>query len=163
MTVFQLDQCLNNRRLAKDCNDEGLAGVWRFPSELAQQPTSDPEMLARFMAADRPLLTTDGRLPWEHTSHIPNPHPGIVVIRSNAKHTLRIEDARRILAGCKARLPEWHQLSFRNSILELWPDALDVYHVVRKQLHLDQHCSFDEVDWPQAFIASLTTNSNRPL
>jgi hypothetical protein len=31
---FQLDQCMNDRRLAAACNEQGLATAWRFPKKL---------------------------------------------------------------------------------------------------------------------------------
>ena len=47
MITFQLDECLNDKSLAEDCNNQGLATVFRFPSTLRGR--TDAEVISRLL------------------------------------------------------------------------------------------------------------------
>ena len=84
MIAFQLDQCLDSKRFARDCAVEGLCQLLRLPPAL--RDVDDPELLPPLMVGVNPLVTFDRALPHEHTSSIPEHHPGIIVSATSPPH-----------------------------------------------------------------------------
>ena len=78
MRTFQLDQCLDSKRFARECTAQGLCRTARLPPSL--RDADDPELLEALMVAQNPLVTFDRALPCDHIASIPAQHPGILVI-----------------------------------------------------------------------------------
>src|ERR1700682_2185915 len=101
MITFQLDECLSARKLVTACQVEGLAAVRAMPRRLKR--STDPEVLATVMAGPNPLLTVDASIANDHAPHIPNFHPGIVMIVNApwVPQTMTVSIARQIVAQFK--------------------------------------------------------------
>lgn len=96
MIAFQLDQCLDSKRFAKECHAEGLCQVQRFPSVLRN--AEDPELLMTLMVQAIPLVTFDRALAHEHARFIPDNNPGIIVISNYpSPQTLTVSIAQKVL------------------------------------------------------------------
>ena len=158
MTAFQLDQCLDSKRFARECAAEGFCQTLRLPPALRN--AEDAQLLTVLMADPNPLLTFDRTLPDEHTSSIPDQHPGIIVVTNfPAPQTLTIQIAQRVLNRFKTFFPAWHQVSWRNSIVELTTIGIEVRHVANGRLVKDVYFSFDEADWAARLLTTLQRNS----
>ena len=109
MTTFQLDQCLNDKRFATDCNAQGLASAWCFPKKLVG--ASDPDVLNSLLQKQHPFLTLDQQIAEAHAQHIPDRNPGIIVIsnvRGGNPQTMTTTLVRKVLAKFKQLFPGWY-------------------------------------------------------
>ena len=162
MITFQLDQCLDSKRFARDCLAEGLCRTLRLPPAL--HDVKDPDLLATLMTEANPLVTFDRALPREHTSSIPEYHPGIIVLSNfPAPQTMTIRIAQQILRRFKLALPLWHQLSWNNSIVEITTIGMEVWHAQSVHLVRDAYLAFDLDDWQAKLSEALQQNAQRNL
>jgi hypothetical protein len=163
MKTFQLDQNLNSGKVVRACNDEGHARAQRLPHSL--KDILDPGLLDALMTEAAPLVTCDRRLPRDHSNHIPDANPGIVVVTNFPQKfpTMTAKIAMQILANFKTCFPGWHDAPVNNSIIEITAEGVEVYHVEHQILVRDRYFPFDAPDWPAAFLATLTANAGRGL
>src|SRR5580765_1126504 len=121
MNVFQFDQCIDDKKIIRKCEDEGLAKVLRLPRHLRN--AEDPVVLTTLLARSNPLITLDRGMATDHAGSFPESHPGLVIVSHDpaAPRTMTTGEASRILASFKKRYPDWHQLSLANSVLEITP------------------------------------------
>lgn len=160
MTTFQLDQCFDCKRFARECAAEGLCHTLRIPASLRN--TADPEMLSAVMTNANPLVTFDRELPHEHTPFIPESHPRILIVSNYpAPQTMTVRIAQRVLNRFKTAVPSWHEAVWRNSIVELTSVGVEVWHVADEKLVHDGFHSFDTPDWPTSLFMLLTQNAQR--
>ena len=160
MTTFQLDQCLDSKRFARDCADEGRCRTLRLPPSLRN--AEDPELLTALMTGFNPLVTFDRELPHEHAQFIPASHPGIVIVSNDpSPQTMTVRIAQRVLARFKAALPDWHESIWKNSVVEITSDAIEVWHVEGTRLIPDGYFAFDHTDWPTVLRTLLDRNAQR--
>ena len=158
MTPFQLDQCLDSKRFARDCAAQGLCHTARLPPYLRN--ADDPELLRALMVAPSPLVTFDRALPHDHTASIPAQHPGIIVISNYpAPQTMTVRIAQRILSRFKAAFPEWHLVAWTNSVVEVTTIGVEVWHVDGHRLVRDTYLGFDSADWQSRLTNVLRRNS----
>lgn len=159
MITFQLDQCLDSKRFARDCAAEGLCRTQRLPPLL--RGAKDPELLLALMAGANPLVTFDRALAHDHASSIPGEHPGIIVISNFPAHqTIRI--AQRVLSRFKTIFSDWHQVPWANSVVELTTIGVEVWQVTRGRLVRNVYLPFDSVDWQMRLSSVFQRNSQRP-
>jgi hypothetical protein len=110
MIIFQFDQCFNDKKLARDCTDQGLCTAWCFPNRL--RDAEDPVVLSDLLSKSNPLVTFDLDMAGDHASYIPDRNPGMIVIsngRGENPRTMTTSVARKILRDFKAIFPQWHQ------------------------------------------------------
>ena len=162
MIAFQLDQCLDSKRFAKECHAEGLCQVQRFPSVLRN--AEDPELLMTLMVQAIPLVTFDRALAHEHARFIPDNNPGIIVISNYpSPQTLTVSIAQKVLRRFKAGFPEWHQVAWRNSVVEITDIGVQVWYVQSGKLVRNEYLAFDAPGWQERLRAVLVENSHRGL
>jgi hypothetical protein len=160
MTTFQLDQCLNSKRFATDCAAEGKCGTTRLPRSL--HDVQDPELLQALMATPNPLVTFDRALPRDHTPFVPDRHPGLLVVSNfPAPQTMTIRIAQQVLRSFKAALPDWDQLVWRNSVVEITSIGVESWHVEQGRLVRDGYFSFDSPGWQTQLRDILQLNAQR--
>ncbi len=160
MTTFQLDQCLDSKRFARDCTTEGRCRILRLPRSL--HDVNDPVLLQTLMAAPNPLLTFDRALPRDHTAFIPDRHPGLLVISNfPAPQTLTIRIAQQLLQRFKSAFPDWDQVSWNNSVVEITTLGVEVWHVAQGHLINEDYLVFDAVDWQARLREVLQRNIQR--
>lgn len=165
MTSFQLDQNVNKKSLARDCERQGLANVARFPSEWKNRPGGfkDPDLLPIVMKGNRTFVTNDRKIAQENASAIPDEHPGIIIV-GFCKGTVKpigrgsIEG---ILASFKIKYPDWHVVSWSNTIAEITQQSVEVWHIENGILRSDEYLPFDRPFWTTALSDWLSKNSNR--
>ena len=160
MITFQLDQWLNSKRFARDCAAEALCQTLRLPPTLVD--VKDPDLLRTLMAGVNPLVTFDRALPREHTSSIPRHHPGIIALSNfPAPQTMTIRIAQQVLKRFKTAFPDWHEVSWTNSVAEITTISVELWHVDQAQLVRDAYLAFDSVDWQTKLRELLQQNSQR--
>lgn len=158
MIAFQLDQCLDSKRFVRNCTAEGRCQLFRLPPPL--RGAEDPQLLAGVMAVANPLVTFDRSLAHEHTAHIPQNNPGIIVISNYpAPQTLTVSIAQKVLAKFKSAFQDWHQVSWRNSVVEITSLGVEVWHVASGKLVRDAYFAFDTADWQGGLRTALHANA----
>lgn len=158
MTTFQLDQCLNSKKFVQACNAQGLCAVHRFPSDL--HGLDDSNVLTRLLSTDKPLLTTDSRMALDHASAIPLMSSGLVVIHNDKDvRTMTISIAQQVLREFKSAFPEWHTVSWRNSVVTVSSKNIEVSHAIGNTLVRDLFAEFAEPNWQSRVKAVLSQNS----
>lgn len=122
MIGYQMDECLNSKRLVQACLEEGLVNVRRCPRRLKQH--DDPEVLRNVLPSEWSLVTTDRAIHVEHGRFFPSEHSGILIVAtSDSSRTLTIKNVVSILQRFKAAFPDWHEVSLRNSVVEITESA----------------------------------------
>jgi hypothetical protein len=118
MTSFQLDECFNDKRLAKACNSERRCKVLRYPRRLKKQ--KDPKVLADLLARNSPLLTTDFTILDDNTVHIPQPNSGMIVVRSRyPRRPFTSKSAAANLLLLKERFSAWSEIDWSGIYVEI--------------------------------------------
>ena len=160
MIVFQLDQCLDSKRFVRECSTEGLCQVQRLPPALRNEP--DAALLTVLMGTKNPILTFDRELPQDHATFIPDENPGIIVLSNfPSPQTMTVRIAQRLLQGFKSAFPDWHQVAWRNSVVEITSIGVEVWHVSRGALVRNGYQGFDNSGWQERLKAVLAENSRR--
>ena len=91
MINYQVDECLNSKKLVSACAAEGLVNVRRFPKRLKQ--SEDPVVLQDVLSTEWTLVTTDREIHFQHSVYIPNNHSGILIIASSQPSRTRLASA----------------------------------------------------------------------
>ncbi|HJT36506.1 MAG TPA: hypothetical protein VJ783_31070 [Pirellulales bacterium] len=143
------------------CEAEGKVAVDIFPRRLRSKAVKDLEVVERFLASQSTLVTTDHRLPLKQAQHIPDHHPGIIVVRNNGPHTQRERDIVEVLALFKACVPQWEQLTWLNSIVELYQDRAEVYSIKAGKPTRPVVAQFGDSDFLTLLSDALTANLQR--
>ena len=74
---------------------------------------------------------------------------------------MTISIAQRVLQRFKVTFPDWHRISWANSVVEITTLGVEVWHVVRGRLVQDAYVGFDTADWPSRLLNILEENSQR--
>lgn len=121
---FQLDQNINDKRLAELCNAEVPGRVLRFPVRLQDEP--DEIVLPDLLGGDATFVTTDHRIVDENPSSVPSNNPGLVVIHLKvASRTMTAQLATDMIARFKEAFPTWAEVDWSQLYLEITEE--DVY------------------------------------
>ena len=155
MIAYQVDECLNSKKLVASCAAEGLAKVRRFPFRLKQ--SEDPVVLQEVLPTGWTLVTTDREIHLLHSAYIPNRHSGILIIAScESSRTICIRDVMGILRKFKTAFPEWHVASLHNSVVELTEQQAEVWQVVNGVAKRAGLFEFKNPNWQDGLRDLLT-------
>ncbi len=166
MAGYQLDECMDYKRLALACQRQGLTSVYRFPRSLKTRiGTKDREVVARLLPKGSALLTTDRTFADDNAEFIDERHPGIVIVANFAKKPLRSKDVERTLAAFKERFPDWPNIDPSNFVIEISEVGVHVSRILDRKLEACELLTFDMPDWIERFrrALELNTNSANPL
>jgi hypothetical protein len=129
VTVFQLDECLNDARLAAGCNAAAQCAVHRYPPQLKGK--SDREMLPFVFSLGRTLVTTDRTIVDDNPSSIVAPNPGIIVIKQKRPFPpMTSNRARAIIEKFKGGVPSWPAIDWSTVYAELDEEEICVCPLV---------------------------------
>ncbi len=161
MLVFQLDECINSKKLAQDCEKEGKARVRRFPSNL--RGAKDPVVVRHLLLADGatgPLVTFDRTLADEQSQSLNRHHGGLVVVEKaiDTHRTMTSNTARQIIEKFKEKFPMWHEVPWGNSIVRITETHVSVSRVVDGVPVQDLFRTFDSPDWAREVEQALKNN-----
>jgi hypothetical protein len=148
---------MDSKRLARQCTAEGLVTFRRFPRKLKHK--KDPEMLGKILVGDCTLLTTDHEIHWENSAHIPDEHPGILIIASSAPWTITDRDIERILRKFKSVFPNWHSISIQNLVVKLTEEDIEIWKVLGGRVVSFGRVEFTRDGWQDKFQDWLSRNA----
>ncbi len=164
MRTFQLDECANSKKLRWQCKEQGLVDVRSFPKEIKNKSVKDPAVLEWFAGLSATLVTTDARLKTDHTSAIPDRHPGIVVLCSADRATLILRDKQALLGKFKNNLTGWDQIDISDMIVEIWKGHeydVSVTRVESGQIVSEVRMEYKDADWPDCFVRAVSSRRFR--
>ncbi len=75
--------------------------------------------------------------------------------------TMTTSAARNVLVQFKKHFPDWHRTSLQNSIIEITPEGVEIWHADRGRLVHDGSLLFDDGDWLPRFEELLRLNAAR--
>lgn len=146
MITYQLDQCVDSRRLVETCTHEGNVDVRRFPWHLKDQP--DDRVLAELLPCGCPILTTDREIHFNWSASIPDEHPGILIVaNSSPAKTMTRRGVMAILERFKMALPTWQSMAPRNLVVELTDKSVEVWRVRQGQVGRVGFVQLEAADW----------------
>ena len=61
----------------------------------------------------------------------------------------------------KSTFPDWHQVPWRNSVVETTTIGVEVWHVASGRLVRNAYLAFDSADWQIRLIGTLEKNARR--
>ena len=139
----------------------GCASPGEFPKKLINE--LDPVVLNDLLAKPNPLVTFDLGMAEDHTTDIPERNPGLVAISNGRQNprTMTTAIARKILQKFKGLFPQWHQSLLNNSIVEISPESVEVWHVEAGRLVRDGYVLFADADWSARLLDMLQQNAQR--
>jgi len=106
VTAFQLDECLNDGKLAAACNAAAKCVVHRYPD--CWKGKLDDEMLPAVFSFGRTLLTIDHTIVDDNTSSIVASNSGIIVILNRKPFPpMTTKRASAIIEKAKRSIPSW--------------------------------------------------------
>lgn len=150
MKTYQLDENINDKQLAKSCNEQGLA--WAKRQSRKDKGRKDPDWVPRVIAQGDTLVTLDRRIIDDCRRAVPEENPGIVILENDESipFTIRSKDAKKILATLKSAMPDWHN-DWCNSVIRLSQQRIIVGHIEDGQFVLDRNLSLLDPDWKEQF------------
>jgi len=123
VTTFQLDECLDDTRLAQACNAAAKCTVNRYPPDLKGTP--DHEMLPVVFSRNTTLLTIDRTIVHDNGSSIVSPNPGIIIIQKKKPHP-PMTATREIIERFKQNIPSWAAIDWSMVYAEIDEDEVYV-------------------------------------
>ena len=163
MRSTRFDECINSKRLFRACEAEGRVIPFRFPEKWSGRGIKDPDVLKELLREGRLLVTTDGKIVRQHCEHIPNSHPGILIVAQDDGVARTITDiiVMQILSKFKAEFAEWDTAPWENSIIRLTHTYVEVQHVEDGQPDNDGLIMRDSAGWQESLKTILGHNASR--
>lgn len=154
MNRFQLDECCNSRSLREKCNSAGHCEVRRYPRQLIGQ--KDPEMLPVLLAKEAPLVTTDRRIVDDHIQHIPFPHSGVILAKSqDTTRTMTVSSAEGLIERFKLSYPNWHSVDWSCQFLEIDETTAELHVIANGVLTTVGTSKFSDASFSANFSGLL--------
>jgi hypothetical protein len=155
MTVFQLDQNINAKDLAKQCNDEGRCSVLRFPRRLVDE--DDDVVLPDVLSRPATFVTTDRRIIEENPDSVPSHNPGVIVVRTNSKRTLTELITRRIVSHFKNMFIDWAHVDWSRLYIEINEDDVYVTKLINGDIGGGQEIKFNDEEFSEKLSTAVRT------
>ena len=160
MTIFQFDECSTYLKYIAQCNKNPVGTTKAKRHKKKHQGLLDPDVLAIHMGGNSVFVTFDGRMVNEHGAHIPTLNPGIIIIGHSPSYSFTMTHvfACKILEDFKVSFPDWHTISWRNSIVRMTEISIEVGYNTASGFVSQFHELFRENGWQDAFKVFLAQN-----
>ena len=160
MIPFQLDECASSRKLLSSCKKQKLCVPFAYPRRFKGKAIKDPQVLARVMANGRALVTTDLAIVDRHCECIPINNPGLIMLGPSpgSPHTTTEKLMMKMLSNFKTYFPDWHDVSWRNSIVRITESTVELGHVATSGYVYDYHSDLDKPGWVEEMKVFLENN-----
>jgi hypothetical protein len=157
VTLFLLDECLNEVSLAEECNRTALCEVHRYPRRF--RGLKDSEILPCVLTGDKTFLTTDRTIVSENRNIITHPNPGIIVIQQrNPYPPLTTARAKTIIERFKDRVNTWSDIDWSTIYAEIDESGIMISRLTDKDEYTGKFFEFVVADIPNelaTYIAEL--------
>ena len=164
MNFIQFDKNTGDKRLRAVCLEEGIVDCELLPRRLRDE--TDDVVLEYVIQNRFVIFTFDREIHNEWGAVLAGRNPGIIILRQDEDvlRQINTKTAPRHLRGFKESFPAWHTVPCRNSVLELTPTRVFVYHTLAPIPELTYWANWREAGWEPKLIAHLEANaSGKPL
>jgi len=163
MKIYQLDECINSKKLETACRDEGKCMPHRFPKAHKGKGVKDPQVLAMFFSQGKVIVTNDKAMLREHVENIPELHPGLILIKfsDECKYEIDDQESAKILRHVKSKIPNWSSLACENSIAVATEKGLEILHKKDNKLLRNEGADYSDANFADKIEAALKENSKR--
>ena len=159
MNFVQLDKNTGDKRLKAACLKEGIVECDLLPRELRDQ--TDDVVLEYVIERNVVTFTFDQRIHTDWGEVLAGRNPGIVILRQDEDTLQQIntKTAPRFLRKFKGSFPDWHTVPCRNSVLEITPTKIFVYHTLTDAPRLTFWSDWQETGWQPTLAAHLSAHA----
>ncbi len=163
MRIVQLDQEINARHMVDACEREGKVKAYRLPASLKDE--GDDVVLATLLPKGNPILSGDWDFAHDWPAFIPDLHPGIVIVgQDDDDPYFDTHVGQKIVADFKREFPTWNTASWENSIVQIQPTHITVWHCDSHSLVQDgDMLDRTSAGWQDQLGALLAANAARHL
>ena len=161
MNEVQLDKNSYARRLRDECNREGLVRCYAPPHRLLN--ADDERVIAFASDHGRLLLTYDRAIAYDWPQALAGGFPGILILalEDNSPRQMTRSIAMQMLRQFKEEYPGWHDLECGNSVVELQPRLVFVYHIERFAVAMTGWIDRNVSGWQRELGGMLQLNVHR--
>jgi hypothetical protein len=163
MKRVRFDECLDDRKLVRDCQTEGLVEARRFPRDMRNKGIVDEQVLERLLPACDLLVTNDLGLAAQNVELLSAGTACVLVLSLGPEsiRTFTTHAARRMLQTFKADYPQWPVVPWSNSVVEITPGYIRIQHVAEHSLIEDAWIDRAAEGWQDQLTAALEQNAGR--
>jgi hypothetical protein len=128
MRTVQLDKNAGGKKLRDECNRQGVVQCVLLPPEV--RDLSDPEVVEHGIRNGYLTLTFDRGLFVNSADRLVGRNPGLLLLRADDGSCQQVstKTAPKLLTTFKKEFPDWNLAPWQNSIVELTPTLVFVYH-----------------------------------
>lgn len=161
MNDVQLDKNSYARRLRDECNQEGVIRCYAPPHRLLN--AADEQVIGFAREHGRLLLTYDRSIAYDWPQALADGFSGILILalEDNSPRQMTRSIAMRMLRQFKDECPGWRALDCRNSVVELQPRLVYVYHIERSAVAMTGWINRGSGKWQHELDELLRLNANR--
>lgn len=118
MASFVFDECFDDKRVVRACNEQAKCVAERYPAHLKGK--KDHQMLPELLLGESPLVTIDNTIVEENFRHIPESNAGIIIVYLlTPTEPVTSKLAASLLSKFKILYPGWHDECWRGICLEV--------------------------------------------
>lgn len=164
MNFIQFDKNTGDKRLRAACLEEGIVDCELLPRRLRDE--TDDVVLEYVIQNGFVIFTFDREIHNEWGAVLAGRNPGVIILRQDEDvlQQINTKTAPRHLREFKESFPAWHTVPCRNSVLELTPTRIFVYHTLAITPELAYWTNWRETGWEPRLLATLEANaSGKPL
>jgi predicted nuclease of predicted toxin-antitoxin system len=164
MNKVLLDKNAGSNKLCDSCNKQGIVECFLLPRAI-RDTASDPEVADFAIKHDDFIVTFDRGFCCEAGAVRAGRNPGVLLLREDDNSVKRIsrKTATAMLSHFKQEFQDWPKVACRNSLIELTPKAVVVYHTLKNEpLFLDR-LDRQQADWQSKLKQLLETNASAKL
>jgi hypothetical protein len=158
MNFVQLDHNAGDKRLKAACLAEQIIDCDLLPRQLRDR--DDATVLEYIIQHEFVMFTFDRNIHHEWGTILAGRSPGIVVMRQDDEvlQQINTRTAPRYLSEFKRVFPDWHTVPCRNSVLELTPTRILLYHTLSTTPKLTYAAEWRQGGWQSDLVAHLNAN-----
>ena len=159
MNFVQLDKNTGDKRLKAACLKEGIVECDLLPRELRDE--KDAIVLEYAIRNEFVTFTFDHEIHYDCSRILAGRNPGILILRQDEAvlQQINTKTAPQHLRRFKESFPDWHAVPCRNSVLELTPTCISLFHSLATEPALTYFTDWQSSGWQSALIAHLEANA----
>jgi predicted nuclease of predicted toxin-antitoxin system len=164
MNKVLLDKNAGSKKLCSLCNQQGIVQCFLLPRQIRDKAT-DLEVAEFAIDHDDFIVTFDRGFCCEAGAVLAGRNPGVLLLREDDDSVKRMsrKAATTMLSEFKQQFKEWFQVPCKNSLVELTPTLVIVYHTLKEEPLLLGRLDRNQIDWQSKLKRLLEANASAIL
>ena len=163
LEFIQLDKNTGDKRLRDACQLEGIVGCELLPRSVRDE--TDDVVLEYIIREQFVTFTFDRSIHqmWGHI--LAGRNPGLIILRADDDSIRQIntKTAAPELRRFKREFPQWNQVSYQHSVVEITPTLVFVYQTWNATPQQTWWSKRSQAGWPAELANQLLVNAAGPL